>query len=77
MKRNLFIIDDYVDPQKDAIYQTLKNKKKDYLFLNAQPFCNDVFEARFYRQKLRRLIFVKYSCHCPITTHYLRRNSIL
>ena len=34
MKRNLFIIDDYVDPQKDAIYQTLKNKKKDYLFLN-------------------------------------------
>ena len=52
MKRNLFIIDDYVDPQKDAIYQTLKNKKKDYLFLNAQPFCNDVFEPRFYRQKL-------------------------
>lgn len=52
MKRNLFIIDDYVDPQKDAIYQTLKNKKKDYLFLNARPFCNDVFEPRFYRQKL-------------------------
>ena len=52
MKRNLFIIDDYVKPQKDAIYQTLKNKKKDYLFLNAQPFCNDVFEPRFYRQKL-------------------------
>ena len=55
MKRNLFIIDDYVDPQKDAIYQTLKNKKKDYLFLNAQPFCNDVFEPRFYRQKLLEL----------------------
>ena len=55
MKRNLFIIDDYVEPQKDAIYQTLKNKKKDYLFLNAQPFCNDVFEPRFYRQKLLEL----------------------
>ena len=55
MKRNLFIIDDYVKPQKDAIYQTLKNKKKDYLFLNAQPFCNDVFEPRFYRQKLLEL----------------------
>ena len=55
MKRNLFIIDDYVDPQKDAIYQTLKNKKKDYLFLNTQPFCNDVFEPRFYRQKLLEL----------------------
>lgn len=52
MKRNLLIVDDYVDPQKDAIYQTLKNKKKDYLFLNAQPFCNDVFEPRFYRQEL-------------------------
>ena len=55
MKRNLFIIDDYVKPQKDAIYQTLKNKKKDYLFLNAQPFCNDVFEPRLYRQKLLEL----------------------
>ena len=33
-KRNLFIIDDYVEPQKDAIYQTLKNKKKDYYFFN-------------------------------------------
>lgn len=54
-KRNLFIINDYVEPQKDAIYQTLKNKKKDYLFLNAQPFCNDVFEPRFYRQKLLEL----------------------
>ena len=53
--RNIFIINDYVDPQKDAIYQTLKNKKKDYLFLNAQPFCNDVFEPRFYRQKLLEL----------------------
>lgn len=55
MKRNLFIIDDYVKPQKDAIYQTLKNKKKDYLFLNAQPFFNDVFEPRLYRQKLLEL----------------------
>ena len=54
-KRNLFIINDYVEPQKDAIYQTLKNKKKDYLFLNAQPFCSDVFEPRFYRQKLLEL----------------------
>ena len=55
MKRNLFIIDDYVDPQKDAIYRILKNKKKEYLFLDAQPFCNDVFEPRFYRQKLLEL----------------------
>ena len=49
-QRNLFIIDDYVDPQKDAIYQILKNKKKDYLFLDAQPFCNNVFEPHYYRQ---------------------------
>ena len=49
-KRNLFIIDDYVNPQKDAIYQTLNNIKKDYLFLDAQPFCNTVFETSYYRQ---------------------------
>jgi len=49
-KRNLFIIDDYVDPQKDTIYRILKNKKKDYLFLDGQPFCNNVFEPRYYRQ---------------------------
>ena len=50
MKRNLFIIDDYVDPQKDAIYRILKNKKKEYLFLDAQPYCNNVFEPHYYRQ---------------------------
>ena len=50
MKRNLFIIDDYVDPQKDMIYRMLKDKKKDYLFLDAQPYCNNVFEPRYYRQ---------------------------
>ena len=49
MKRNLFIIDDYVDPQKDAIYRILKNKKKEYLFLDAQPYCNNVFEPHYYR----------------------------
>lgn len=49
IQRNLFIIDDYVDPQKDQIYQILKNKKKYYLFLDGQPFCNNVFEARYYR----------------------------
>ena len=26
--RNIFIINDYVDPQKDAIYRILKNKKQ-------------------------------------------------
>ena len=50
MKRNLFIIDDYVDPQKDAIYRILKDKKKDYLFLDGQPFCNNVFEPSYYRR---------------------------
>ena len=50
MKRNLFIINDYVDPQKDAIYRMLKNKKKDYLFLDGQPFCTNVFEPHYYRQ---------------------------
>ena len=50
MKRNLFIIDDYVDPQKDAIYRILKNKKEEYLFLDAQPYCNNVFEPHYYRQ---------------------------
>ncbi len=50
MKRNLFIIDDYVNPQKNAIYRILKNKKKDYLFLDGQPFCNNVFEPHYYRQ---------------------------
>lgn len=49
-QRNLFIIDDYVDPQKDAIYQILKNKNKDYLFLDGQPFCNNVFEVSYYRK---------------------------
>lgn len=49
-KRSLFVIDDYVDPQKNAIYQILKNKKKDYLFLDGQPFCNNVFEPRYFRQ---------------------------
>lgn len=49
MKRNLFIIDDYADPQKDGIYKILKSKKKDYLFLDGQPFCNNVFEPRYYR----------------------------
>ena len=49
-QRNLFIIDDYVDPQKDAIYRILKNKKKDYLFLDGQPFCNNVFEPSYYRK---------------------------
>ncbi len=44
------IINDYADPQKDAIYRILKNKQKDYLFLDAQPFCNNVFEPRYYRQ---------------------------
>ena len=50
IKRNLFIIDDYVDPQKDEIYRILKNKKKGYLFLDGQPFCNNVFELRYYRE---------------------------
>lgn len=49
-QKNLFIIDDYVDPEKDAIYRILKNKKKDYLFLNGQPFCNNVFEPCYYRK---------------------------
>ena len=49
-QRNLFIIDDYVDPQKDTIYRILKNKKKDYLFLDGRPFCNNVFEPRYYRE---------------------------
>ena len=47
MKRNLFIIDDYVDPQKNAIYRILKSKKKDYLFLDGQPFCNNVLCNKF------------------------------
>ena len=50
MKRNFFIIDDYADPQKDAIYRMLKDKKKDYLFLDAQPFCTNVFEPHYYRR---------------------------
>ena len=49
-QRNLFIIDDYVDPQKDAIYRVLKSIKKDYLFLDGQPFCNNVFEPSYYRR---------------------------
>ena len=50
MKRNFFIIDDYADPQKVAIYRMLKDKKKDYLFLDAQPFCNNVWEPHYYRR---------------------------
>lgn len=49
-KRNLYIILDFVDPEKDEIYIKLRSKKKEYLFLNGQPFCNNPLELRYYRE---------------------------
>ena len=49
-KKDLFIIVDYTNPEKDKVYEILKNKKKKYLFLDGEPFCNNVFETFYYRK---------------------------
>ncbi|MBQ7923404.1 MAG: helix-turn-helix transcriptional regulator [Clostridia bacterium] len=49
-RRKLFIIDDFADPEMDGIYRILNQKEKPYLFLNGQPFCNNILDPGYYRK---------------------------